>query len=62
MECDHAVKEEIVLPLGNDFGLPIFGNKDWKLFEMSPNKIPDTFFCAGRKFEALFKSSIWLVG
>ena len=41
MEGNHAVEEQEVLALGNDFSLTIFGNENRELLQVCPNKVPN---------------------
>src|SRR5690606_1406985 len=47
MEGHHAVIEEVILPLGDNFSLPILGNEHGKLSQMSADEVPDPFFRTG---------------
>ena len=62
VEGNHAVEEQIVLSLGNDLGLPILRNKNWQLFKVGPDEIPDSLFSTGSDLESLLKTAVRSIG
>ena len=46
MEGDHAVEEQVILALGNDFNFAALGNKNRELFHVGSDKVPDSIFGA----------------
>jgi len=50
------------LPLGNDLGLTILGDKYWKLLQMNPDEIPNAFFSSGFELETFLKASVGFIG
>ena len=61
MEGHHAVKEKVVLSLGNDFCLTVVGNEHRELFQVGADEIPDAIFCSGGQFEPVFKAAVGFI-
>ena len=62
MEGDHAIKQQVILPLGDDLCLAVLRDKHRKLFQMSADEVPYTFLHAGFQLEATFKATVGFVG
>jgi hypothetical protein len=62
VESHHTVEEQVILALGDDLCLVVFGEEDRKLPQVGADEVPNAFFGACRKFEAVFKATIWLIG
>ena len=62
VEGHHPVKEEVVLPLGDDLGLAVLGDENRELLQVGADEVPDAFFRAGFEFEAFLKTAVGLVG
>src|SRR5690606_13829459 len=57
----HPVIQQVILSLGNDFGLTVLRDKHRELPQVGTNEIPNPFLGTRDQFEALLEPSVRLV-
>ncbi len=62
MKGNHPVEEQVVLTLGDNLGLAVFGNKYRKLLQVSANEVPDAGFGTRFKLKAFLEAAVGFVG